>query len=63
MEGTTTLRECPICGNHTVDESGECHYAYCDEYAFDDMEGEREFMRQEGKNRQLTEDEHIIYNI
>jgi hypothetical protein len=29
----------------------------------DDEAGEREYMRAESKNRDLTEDERIIYNI
>ena len=33
MIGTTTLDICPTCGNHTMDEDGYCHYAYCgDDY-------------------------------
>lgn len=63
MEGTTTLKQCPSCGNYTMEESGECHYAYCDEQGVDDMEGEREFMCSEGRNRDLTEDERYIYGI
>lgn len=35
MEGTTTLHECPVCHNNTMDDSGECHYAYCDEEQLD----------------------------
>ncbi len=30
---------------------------------YDDMEGEREFMRIESKHRDLTEDEQIIYGL
>ena len=29
----------------------------------DDMEGERSFMRAEGENRELSEDERIIYEL
>lgn len=36
--GTSSLKKCPICGNNTMDNDGECHYAYCDEEAFTEME-------------------------
>ena len=55
--GTIHHTKCPNCGNYTMDESGECHYAYCDE---DDMVGEREFMRHQDN---LTEDEQMIYGL
>ncbi|MBP7109815.1 MAG: hypothetical protein KBA90_14745 [Chitinophagaceae bacterium] len=57
--GTTSHDQCPICGNHTVDAEGDCKYAYCG----DDEMGEREFMRSEGENRELTEDEILIYGL
>lgn len=58
--GTIHHSKCPICGNRTMDETGECHYAYCDEETVDDMVGEREFMRYQDN---LSEDEQMIYGL
>lgn len=58
--GTIHHTKCPNCGNYTMDESGECHYAYCDEESVDDMVGEREFMRHQDN---LSEDEQMIYGL
>lgn len=55
--------ECWNCGE-VVDDDNHCtHCGFDMDEQPDDMEGEREFMRAEGKNRQLTEDERIIYGI
>jgi len=57
--GTTTLKECLNCGFDTMDENGTCHHPHCN----DDEAGEREFMAAEAKNRDLTEDERLIYTL
>ncbi len=45
-----------------VDESRSIFDSHDDGYE-DDIEGERAFMRAEGQNRQLSEDEQIIYGL
>jgi tRNA(Ile2) C34 agmatinyltransferase TiaS len=56
--------ECWNCGN-TISNSGEC--LKCGEQyedkPVDDDAGEREFMRVESRNRDLTEDENLIYGL
>lgn len=61
--GLSNHKHCPVCGNYTVSPiDDECKNAYCGEEE-DDMANEQEFMRAEANNRDLTEDEQIIYNI
>lgn len=47
---------CPECKTNV-----ELHLKLVEKYA--DKQGEREFMRSEGRNRNLTEDERIIYGM
>jgi hypothetical protein len=65
-EAKPTTYKCTCCGKfkRKVEFNGFTWGQYvCSECEYDEIEGEQEFMRAEGRNRNLSEDECIIYNI
>lgn len=65
-ESKSTTYECTCCGQFKEKKefNGFNWGQYiCSECEYDEIKGEQEFMRAESRNRDLSEDECIIYNI